>query len=114
MTTRCRSAGKGTALDRAVMRRGTSVYFTDKVVPMLPACLSNGACSLNPGEDKYTLSALITLDSKGEIIDTEIKRTVICSEIKGIYREINLLLEGSAGASTSCLPLSRMKPQNSG
>ena len=47
------------ALDRAVMSRGTSVYFTDKVVPMLPRELSNGACSLNFGEDKYAISAIV-------------------------------------------------------
>ena len=54
-----------THLDRAVMARGTSVYFADKVVPMLPPSLSNGACSLNPGEDKYALSAIINLSADG-------------------------------------------------
>ena len=85
-----------TPLDRAVMARGTSVYFTDKVVPMLPVALSNGACSLNPNEDRYALSALIRLDAEGEIISSELRETVIRSRIKGIYSEINSIFEGTA------------------
>ena len=87
-----------TALDRAAMSRGTSVYFTDKVVPMLPAVLSNGACSLNGGEDKYALSAIIDLDEKGMIRETVIKETVIRSKVRGVYSEINLLLSGEESA----------------
>ena len=68
-----------TALDRAAMARGTSVYFIDKVVPMLPTELSNGACSLNAGEDKYTLSAFISLDEEGKIVNTRLANTVIRS-----------------------------------
>lgn len=85
-----------TALDRLVMARGTSVYFTDKVVPMLPESLSNGACSLNPGEEKYTLSAIITLGKDGAILDCDIEKSVIVSKIKGIYSEINAIWSGSA------------------
>ena len=84
------------ALDRLVMSRGTSVYFTDKVVPMLPECLSNGSCSLNAGEDKYALSAIINLDSDGEITGTKIIPTVICSRVRGVYTEVNELLSGTA------------------
>ena len=85
-----------TALDRLVMKRGTSVYFTDKVVPMLPHTLSNGACSLNPGEPKYTLSAIITLDSGGSITKVKIEPSVIVSKVKGIYSEINKIFEDTA------------------
>lgn len=85
-----------TALDRLVMARGTSVYFTDKVVPMLPESLSNGACSLNPGEEKYALSAIITLDKNGKIMGCDIERSVIVSKIKGIYSEINSIWDGTA------------------
>lgn len=88
-----------TELDRLAMRRGTSVYFTDKVVPMLPTDLSNGSCSLNPGEPKYALSAIITIDKSGEILNTRIEKTVIVSRIKGIYSEINRIFEGNAGES---------------
>lgn len=84
------------ALDRLVMARGTSVYFTDKVVPMLPKDLSNGACSLHPGGEKYTLSAMITLNEMGEIIGTRIEPSVIKSRVKGIYSEINKIFAGEA------------------
>ncbi len=85
-----------TALDRAVMSRGTSVYFTDKVVPMLPPALSNGACSLNCGEDKYTLSAIITLNENGDIIKTKIEPSVIRSRVRGVYSEVNAIFDGTA------------------
>ena len=84
------------ALDRLVMSRGTSVYFTDKVVPMLPKDLSNEACSLHPGGEKYTLSAIITLNKTGEITDTRIEPSVIKSRVKGIYSEINEIFAGEA------------------
>ena len=84
------------ALDRCVMNRGTSVYFTDKVVPMLPKALSNGACSLNAGEDKYALSAIIDLDREGNILDLKLKQSVICSCVRGVYSEVNAILDGSA------------------
>ena len=85
-----------TPLDRAVMSRGTSVYFTDKVIPMLPKCLSNGACSLNPGEDKYALSVFIELSKDGKITNAKIESTVIRSKVKGIYSEINEIFAGTA------------------
>ncbi len=85
-----------TALDRCAMQRGTSVYFIDKVVPMLPPALSNGACSLNCGEDKYTLSALISLDGRGEITSVKLASSIIRSKVRGVYSEVNSLLEGSA------------------
>ena len=89
-----------THLDRAVMARGTSVYFTDKVVPMLPPALSNGACSLNAGEDKYTLSAIITLDTEGNIKKTVIEPSIINSRVRGVYSEVNEILAGEADAPT--------------
>ena len=86
------------ALDRLVMNRGTSVYFTDKVVPMLPECLSNGACSLNAGEDKYALSAIINLDRDGKITKTRIAPSIIRSRLRGVYSEVNKILSGEADA----------------
>ena len=88
--------GEKTALDRAVMSRGTSVYFTDKVVPMLPQSLSNGACSLNAGEPKYTLTAIMTLSAEGEILKTEVVKSVICSKVRGVYSEVNSLFSKTA------------------
>ena len=87
-----------TVLDRLVMSRGTSVYFTDKVVPMLPECLSNGACSLNPDEEKYTLSAIINLDNGGKIVKTKIVPSIIKSRLRGVYSEVNDLLSGNASS----------------
>ena len=87
-----------TPLDRCAMQRGSSVYFTDKVVPMLPPALSNGACSLNSGEDKYTISAFISLDSLGEIKSVRLAPTVIRSRVRGVYSEVNDLLSGKASA----------------
>ena len=86
-------------LDRLVMSRGTSVYFTDKVVPMLPECLSNGACSLNADEEKYTLSAIINLDEEGNIIKTKVVPSIIKSRLRGVYSEVNEILSGTAEAS---------------
>lgn len=83
------------SLDRAAMKRGTSVYFTDKVVPMLPESLSNGACSLNAGEDKYVLSAIINLDSNAEITRVVIEEGVIRSRVRGVYSEVNRILSGN-------------------
>lgn len=85
-----------THLDRAAMARGTSVYFTDKVVPMLPPSLSNGACSLNAGEEKYTLSAIISLSENGEIKGVKIEPSIIKSRVRGVYSEVNKILDGSA------------------
>ncbi len=85
-----------THLDRAVMARGTSVYFTDKVVPMLPPCLSNGACSLNANEEKYALSAFIKISPTGEILKTDIAPSVIKSRVRGVYSEVNKIFDGVA------------------
>lgn len=85
-----------TALDREAMARGTSVYFADKVVPMLPVTLSNGICSLNAGVDRYTLSAFIRLDKFGEILGVELKKSIINSKVRGVYSEINSIIDKSA------------------
>ena len=88
-----------TPLDRAVMARGTSVYFTDKVVPMLPPALSNGACSLNAGEDKYAIGAVIDLDAGGNIGKLALKECIINSRVRGVYSEVNALLSGECDAA---------------
>ncbi len=87
-----------THLDRAAMARGTSVYFTDKVVPMLPPSLSNGACSLNPDEEKYTLSAIIDLSAEGEIKGLRLEPSIIKSRVRGVYSEVNEIFSGTATA----------------
>ena len=87
------------ALERCATSRGTSVYFVDKVVPMLPPILSNGACSLNSGEEKLTLSAVIDISRDGEIINTEIYESAITSSLRGVYSEVNAVFDGSADSS---------------
>ena len=67
------------ALDVEALKRGTSVYLVDRVVPMLPKALSNGICSLNEKQDRLTLSCIMTINKKGEIIDHKIAETVICT-----------------------------------
>ncbi len=79
----------GGALDDEAFRRGTSVYFTDKVVPMLPEELSNGVCSLNRDSDKYTLSVNIRFDKDANVLETEFFEAVISSKMRGVYHEIN-------------------------
>ena len=60
-------------LDREALKRGTSVYLINRVVPMLPKPLSNGSCSLNPGEDKLTLSCIMEIDGEGKVVDHSIR-----------------------------------------
>lgn len=83
----------GSALDREAFTRGTSIYFTDKVVPMLPEELSNGVCSLNRDSDKYALSVLIHLDADANVTESEFHETIISSKMRGVYHEINDALE---------------------
>ncbi len=83
----------GTPTESEAVLRGTSVYFIDRVVPMLPESLSNGACSLNAGTNKYALSAEITLDRNGNRTGTRIFKSIIKSTVRGVYSEVNDLLE---------------------
>lgn len=82
------------ALDKEAMKRGTSIYYADKVIPMLPKELSNDICSLNPGEDRLTLSAFIELDGEGEIISYRFAKSAIRSRVKGVYAEVNAIISG--------------------
>ena len=81
------------ALDATAHERGSSVYFADRVVPMLPETLSNGACSLNAGEDKYALTAEMTLSADGSIEKTKLYKSIINSRMRGVYSEVNDLFE---------------------
>ena len=85
-----------TPLDQEAFERGTSVYYANAVVPMLPKELSNGICSLNPQEDRLTFSALVSLDQQGNISSYQFKKSVICSRVKGVYSEINQILNHEA------------------
>jgi ribonuclease R len=81
------------ALERTAFSRGCSVYFVDQVVPMLPPVLSNGVCSLHPGEKKATLTATMILSPEGEIEKCTLERTLIESRVRGVYSEVNDLYE---------------------
>jgi len=80
-------------LDVEALERGTSAYFPDRVLPMLPRPLSNGICSLNPGEDRLTLSCLMRIDKKGNVKSSEIVEGVIRSSYKMTYDEVTRILE---------------------
>lgn len=86
----------GSAIDLEARERGTSVYFADRVIPMLPEALSNGVCSLNAGEDKLTFSAIIELDRQGAILSFRFRKSIIRSKVRGVYGEVNQLFNGTA------------------
>lgn len=83
---------ENSALDREAVKRGTSVYLVDRVIPMLPHALSNGICSLNQGVDRLALSCLMTIDLKGEIVDYEICESVINVDRRMSYTVVKELL----------------------
>lgn len=85
-----------TPIDEEAYRRGTSVYFADRVIPMLPEALSNGVCSLNAGTEKLTFSALMEFDTQGNMVDYQFRKTVINSKVRGVYAEVNTILDGTA------------------
>lgn len=77
------------AIDQDAFSRGTSIYVTDRVVPMLPFSLSNGICSLNPHEDRLTISCLVELNESGGILSSQIKPSVIHSQHRLTYTYVN-------------------------
>ncbi len=80
------------ALDTEALKRGTSVYLVDRVIPMLPHALSNGICSLNQGEERLALSCIMTVNPKGEIIDHTITESVICVNRRMTYTNVKKIL----------------------
>ncbi|WP_090173365.1 ribonuclease R [Eubacterium oxidoreducens] len=80
---------ENSALDKEALKRGTSVYLVDRVIPMLPHTLSNGICSLNEGEERLALSCLMTFDKKGKLLAHEITESVICVNHRMTYTVVN-------------------------
>jgi len=85
--------GKESNLRREAYERGTSTYLADRVIPMLPKELSNGVCSLNPKEDKLTLSVVMKVNSKGNVTDHKIYESIINSKERMTYEDVSNILE---------------------
>lgn len=85
-------------LDGEAFARGTSIYYADKVIPMLPKALSNGICSLNEGVDRLAFSAILQISGEGDLLDARFCKSVIRSCVRGVYSECNAILDGSADA----------------
>ncbi len=84
----------GSALDKEAFKRGTSVYFPEKVVPMLPNELCNGICSLVEGQDRWTLSCVMTIDKTGKVIKSYITPSVIKSRARLTYTAVQKMFDG--------------------
>jgi ribonuclease R len=95
----------GTPIDGEARLRGTSVYFPDRAVPMLPFELSTNICSLNPKVDRLVLSALLEIDRQGDVVGQEFTAGVIRSVERMTYTDVHLLLEGDAGLRARYAPL---------
>jgi ribonuclease R len=96
---------RGSALDREARLRGTSVYFPNRAVPMLPEELSNGICSLNPQVDRLVMSVLMEIDGNGKMADAEFTSGVIRSAERMTYTNVHKVLEGDLEMSRRYAPL---------
>ncbi|WP_329957510.1 ribonuclease R [Novisyntrophococcus fermenticellae] len=105
----------GSALDREALKRGTSVYLVDRVIPMLPKKLSNGICSLNAGEDRLAMSCIMWIDGNGHTVQYKLAETVICVDQRMTYTDVNKILTDSDDKITQkyfeFVPMFRMMKQ---
>ena len=82
-------------LDREALIRGTSIYMLGRVIPMLPRELSNGLCSLNEGEDRFTLSCIMEIDEKGNVVSGEVVKGIIKVTKRMSYNDVQAILDGN-------------------
>jgi len=87
---------QGSILDDEARDRATSVYLVDRVIPMLPECLSNGVCSLRPNEDKLAFSCFMEITPDGNLVDYNIEETVINSDRRFTYEEVQEIIDGKS------------------
>ena len=85
---------EGSSLNKEAIQRGTSVYMLDRVIPMLPPKLSNGICSLNEGEDRFTLSISMNIDKRGKVLSSKIYKAIINVTKRMTYIDVYKILEG--------------------
>ncbi len=85
---------QGTPVDKEAFERGTSVYFPDMVLPMLPVELSNGICSLNPHEERLAMSCIMTVDKRGRVVDSKICESIIKTAHRMTYDDVTAIIEG--------------------
>lgn len=91
----------GASLDKEAFERGNSIYLIDTVIPMLPEELSNGICSLNPGEDRLTLSCVMEIDKFGRVLTHELAESIICSKERLVYDDVSDILESDCKETES-------------
>ena len=84
---------EGSNLDKEALLRGTSIYMLDRVIPMLPRELSNGICSLNEGKDRLCLSVIMEINKEGQVISSDIKKTIINVTRRMNYSDVAILLK---------------------
>jgi len=82
-------------LDQEALLRGTSIYMLGRVIPMLPRELSNGLCSLNAGEDRFTLSCIMEIDQKGKVVSSQVYKAVINVTERMSYKDVQKIIDGS-------------------
>lgn len=99
-------------LDKEAYNRATSVYLVDRVVPMLPERLSNNICSLRPKEDKLTYSAVFQIDENGKVYDKWFGRTIICSDRRFTYNDVQKIIDTGEGDFASEIALLNQMAQN--